>query len=213
MTRTGTKRENTSAHDKLKTSLADPRPTARTSTRRPTELTCTRGAVERRERVRRPAERGDGQPGRALRRHVAPLLGEATRRRRRRAPHHVPQVHRVARGHAAAARLSEIRHDVSMRSSAQGNCSAKSLAGNVVNSSLSSLSSRRGSSRGGGIGGRGRDRGHFIHLAIYCTTTWCFALKGLRTMRTVIVTICVFINVPSRREEGTGAYECSRMRE
>ncbi len=24
-------------------------------------------------------------------------------------------------------------------------------------------------------------RGHFIHPAIYCTTTWCFALKGLRT--------------------------------
>ncbi len=34
------------------------------------------------------------------------------------------------------------------RSSAQGNCSAKSLAGNVADSSLSSLSSR-----GGGVGG------------------------------------------------------------
>ena len=31
---------------------------------------------------------------------------------------------------------------------------------------------------GEGEGGRG----HFIHLAPpYCTTTWCFALKGLRT--------------------------------
>ncbi len=29
--------------------------------------------------------------------------------------------------------------------------------------------------------GRGRGRGHFIHLAIYCTATWCFVLKGLRT--------------------------------
>ncbi len=29
------------------------------------------------------------------------------------------------------------------------------------------------------VGGGGRE--HFIHLAIYCTTTWCFALKGLRT--------------------------------
>ena len=64
------------------------------------------------------------------------------------------------------------------RSSAQGNCSAKSLAGNVVDSSLSSLSSPWASSRGG-VGGRG----HFIHLAIYCTTTWCFALKGLRTIK------------------------------
>ena len=32
---------------------------------------------------------------------------------------------------------------------------------------------------GRGVGGRGR--GHFIHPAIYCTSTWCFALKGLRT--------------------------------
>ena len=36
---------------------------------------------------------------------------------------------------------------------------------------------------GGGLGGGGR--GHFIHLAIYCTTTWCFALKGLHTMNAV----------------------------
>ncbi len=32
---------------------------------------------------------------------------------------------------------------------------------------------------GGGLGGGGR--GHFHTPAIYCTTTWCFALKGLRT--------------------------------
>ncbi len=79
------------------------------------------------------------------------------------------------------------------RSSAQGNCSAKSLAGNVTCSSLFSLSSRGGGSRGGGSGQReevggggwgygGGCRGHFIHLAMYCTTTWCFALKGLRTI-------------------------------
>ncbi len=31
---------------------------------------------------------------------------------------------------------------------------------------------------GGGLGGRG-----YVHpAAMYCTTTWCFALKGLRTM-------------------------------
>ncbi len=57
------------------------------------------------------------------------------------------------------------------RSSAQGNSSAKSLAGNVVDSSLSSLSSPGGSSRGGGGGwgsgegvrvrGRGRGQGTF----------------------------------------------------
>ncbi len=43
------------------------------------------------------------------------------------------------------------------RSSAQGNCSAKSLAGNVVDSSLSSLSSPRGGGLvgGGGSGGGG----------------------------------------------------------
>ncbi len=78
----------------------------------------------------------------------------------------------------------------STRSSAQDNCSAKSLAGNVADSSLSSLSSTGGPGARG-FGGRGLERGtgakggggrgHFIHLAIYCTTTWCFTLKGLRT--------------------------------
>ncbi len=33
------------------------------------------------------------------------------------------------------------------------------------------------------VGGGGGGRGHFIHLAIYCTATWFFALKGLRTTR------------------------------
>ncbi len=106
--------------------------------------------------------------------------------------------------------------------------SAKSLAGNVVDPSLSSLSSTSHAGHGGGGpvgeggpmgegfggGGWGRGRGlggleegegvwggggglgegegvgggegarrHFIHLALYCTTTWCFAPKGLRTMR------------------------------
>ncbi len=44
----------------------------------------------------------------------------------------------------------------------------------------------RGLGRGGGLGegvwGGGGGKGHFIHLAMYCTTTWCFALKGLRTI-------------------------------
>ena len=35
---------------------------------------------------------------------------------------------------------------------------------------------------GDGVKGEG-GRGHFIHLAIHCTATWCFALKGLRTMK------------------------------
>ena len=54
-------------------------------------------------------------------------------------------------------------------------------AGNVIDSSLSSLPSPRGGGSGRGEGGRG----HFIQPAIYCTTTWCFALKGLRTTRLV----------------------------
>ncbi len=59
-------------------------------------------------------------------------------------------------------------------------------AGNVVDSSLSSLSSPWGGPAGGrgglvGVGGLGGGgRGHFIHPAMYCTSTWCFALKGLR---------------------------------
>ncbi len=53
------------------------------------------------------------------------------------------------------------------RSSAQGNCSAKSLAGNVTDSSLSSLSSMgvsggRGGSRGKGFGGRGIREGEGV---------------------------------------------------
>ncbi len=61
-----------------------------------------------------------------------------------------------------------------------------------INSSWSSLSStshavfcRRGVWPGGvwpgGGSGQGGGRGHFGPAAIYCITTWCFALKGLRT--------------------------------
>ena len=81
--------------------------------------------------------------------------------------------------------------------------------GNVINSSLftnsslSSLSStryavRRGQGvptfgrgfhlwwgRGGLAGGGGR--GHFSTAAIYCTTTWGFALKGLRTIIQLLI--------------------------
>ncbi len=49
---------------------------------------------------------------------------------------------------------------VETRSSAQGNCSEKSLADNVVDSSLSSLSSEGGGFRGvGWVGGGGLGRG------------------------------------------------------
>ncbi len=88
------------------------------------------------------------------------------------------------------------------RSSAQGNCSAKSLVASVMLSILPCSSilpsppclppvmlsvggaaawgvRPQGVWVGGGLGGGGR--GHFIHIAIHCTTTWCFALKGLRT--------------------------------
>ncbi len=92
------------------------------------------------------------------------------------------------------------------RNSAQCNCSAKSLAASVMSSILPTppylppviLYTGRGSGhrgvwlqgglgggggwgRGRGLGGGGGGRGYFIHPAIYCTTTWCFALKGLRT--------------------------------
>ncbi len=36
---------------------------------------------------------------------------------------------------------------------------------------------------GRGVPQGGGGRGHFGPAAIYCTTTWCFALKGLRTTR------------------------------
>ncbi len=91
--------------------------------------------------------------------------------------------------------------------SRQLQCKVPCGVGNVnsalfINSSLSSLSSTShagpspqtplgeppgGSGTGGGLGDGGLEggaggRGHFIHPAIYCTATWCFALKGLRTM-------------------------------
>ncbi len=66
------------------------------------------------------------------------------------------------------------------RSSAQGNCRAKSIAGNVVDSSLSSLSEgEEGSSQGGSRpGGGGGGRGNFIHPAVYCTATHGACPKG-----------------------------------
>ncbi len=81
------------------------------------------------------------------------------------------------------------------RSSAQGNCSAKSLAGYVIDSSLSSLSSTNHTNRGGvqagGLGwGRGRGsrpgggQGKFhppCHVLHYHMV---LALKGLRTTNT-----------------------------
>ncbi len=106
-----------------------------------------------------------------------------------------------------------------IRSSAQGNCSAKSLAASVMSSILPCssilpgppcpppvmLSAEGGSSCGGSscrgdpTGGRGSQRGergwrHFIHLAMYCTTTWCFALKGLRTIIFVTDILVIAIN-------------------
>ncbi len=67
-------------------------------------------------------------------------------------------------------------------SSAQGDRSAKSLAGNVVNSSLSSLSSTSHCCLRGASGGGGWGQGTFHLPSLYCTTIWCFALKGLRTI-------------------------------
>ncbi len=122
--------------------------------------------------------RAAGEAVRTLRLHPAPHVALPVRPRR--GPVHEPAQEET-------------------RSSAQGNCSAKSLAGNVTDSSLSSLYSAKEGSGGKGVWGRGfggrgvgegeggaqggGGRGHFIHLAIYCTTTWCIALKGLRTIR------------------------------
>ncbi len=44
----------------------------------------------------------------------------------------------------------------------------------------------RGVGEGRGVEGEG-GRGHFIHLATHCTTTWCFAQKGLRTNGVVML--------------------------
>ncbi len=92
--------------------------------------------------------------------------------------------------------------------SRQLQCEVPCSVGNVVNSSLfnsswSSLSSTShadfaggvwpggvwpwGGLAAGGVWPRGGvwlwgDRGHFGPAAIYCITTWCFALKGLRTI-------------------------------
>ncbi len=93
--------------------------------------------------------------------------------------------------------------------SRQLQCEVPCSVGNVINSSLfinSSLSSLSSTSHavhgggpassrgvlplaggGGSHGGRGSHRGeggrgYFSPAAIYCTTTWCLTLKGLRTI-------------------------------
>ena len=80
--------------------------------------------------------------------------------------------------------------------SRQLQCEVPCGIGNVINSSLfinSSLSSLSSTSHavhgwgshlqwGEGGGGRG-GRGHFSLAAIYCTITWCFVPKGLRTTK------------------------------
>ncbi len=93
------------------------------------------------------------------------------------------------------------------RSSAQGNCSAKSLAALVMSSILhcssilpcppclppvmlseGELRLRQGGPTGGGGSHRGEGgRGHFSPAAIYGTTTWCFTLKGLQTIRILTI--------------------------
>ena len=81
-----------------------------------------------------------------------------------------------------------VRRAVQTRSSAQGNCSAKSLAASVMSSILHCSSILPCPPclppvilTGGGGLAMGGGRGHFSPAAIYCTATWCFALKGLRT--------------------------------
>ncbi len=80
--------------------------------------------------------------------------------------------------------------------SKQLQCEVPCSIGNVVNSSLfincsflfcppPVMLSMEGGSAGGGVwpgGSMGGGRGHFGPAAMYCTTTWCFALKGLRTI-------------------------------
>ncbi len=81
-----------------------------------------------------------------------------------------------------------------MQCSRQLQCKVPCSVGGVINSSLfieSSLSSTNHTVHGGGLppvaGSRvprgGWGRGHFSPAAIYCTTTWCFAPKGLRTIK------------------------------
>ncbi len=108
--------------------------------------------------------------------------------------------HRVDKGFMAGPEMVVVVSGNKKQCSRQLQCKVP-CAGNVINSSLfinSSLSSLSSTShavcrgglamggfgyRGGRGGGRGRGRGHFIYLAMYCTTTWYFALKGLRTMK------------------------------
>ncbi len=98
------------------------------------------------------------------------------------------------------------------RSSAQGNCSAKSFTGNAVNSSLSSLSSlggpvgaggvQQGGGGWGGRWGRGRGQGTFhphCHVLHYHMV---LRLKGLRTMK------WVFTSKEQRYSQESGSGGC-----
>ena len=81
------------------------------------------------------------------------------------------------------------------RSSAQGNCSAKSLAvGGPGGAGVQAGGAQAGGVQAGGVqagGSRpGGGRGHFIHPVIYCTATWRFALKGLRTITAQRLALC-----------------------
>ncbi len=49
-------------------------------------------------------------------------------------------------------------------------------------------------------------RGHFIHLAMYCTTTWCFTLKGLRTTKQQLTRL----SFPPRRVLGNVTLDTGR---
>ncbi len=67
-------------------------------------------------------------------------------------------------------------------------CSSLSSTSHAVRKGGSHLWQRGPASSGGGGGRKGRGegeggRGHFGPAAIYCTTTWCFGLKGLRTIK------------------------------
>ncbi len=114
---------------------------------------------------------------------------------------------------------SEPGSEKETRSSAQDNCSAKSLAlpyiayvhtgrGVQAGGSRQGVQAEGGPGRGGGSrpggpgrggglqarGGPGRGaRGHFIHLAIYCTTTWCLPQRDFAQQ------ICIHFTGTERR--------------
>ncbi len=69
-----------------------------------------------------------------------------------------------------------------------------------------------GEGEGEGVEGGG-GRGHSIHLAIYCTTTWCFALKGLRTTTCVRgEATCDASGSTAAHEQNTGARKLARAK-